>query len=283
MYDKIEKLLNSQIQHGNSSNRIYLMKLAKNDGPNIIAALDDLAKEKGYTKIFSKVAAADAELFLQAGHKAEGTIPGFFSGSEDAFFMGKYLDDSRAVPENAQQLEQILALAREKAQQGRAKAPKPSHNGDLIMDICTPDDAEEMAMVYKQVFPTYPFAIDDPEYIRQTMASHIVYYAARYAGNIVALSSSEMDEAAGNVEMTDFATLPHWRGNGLGLSLLSMMEEDMAKRGIKTAYTIARAVSPGMNITFAKAGYAFGGTLVNNTNISGRIESMNIWYKSLAG
>jgi hypothetical protein len=36
-----------------------------------------------------------------------------------------------------------------------------------------------------------------------------------------------------------------------------------------------------MNATFAKAGYSFGGTLINNTNISGDIESMNVWYKNL--
>ena len=55
----------------------------------------------------------------------------------------------------------------------------------------------------------------------------------------------------------------------------------MRQKNMRTAYTIARAISPGMNITFAKAGYKFSGTLINNTNISGGIESMNVWYKSL--
>jgi hypothetical protein len=36
-----------------------------------------------------------------------------------------------------------------------------------------------------------------------------------------------------------------------------------------------------MNSTFASAGYLFGGMLPNNTNISGSMESMNIWYKKL--
>ena len=38
-----------------------------------------------------------------------------------------------------------------------------------------------------------------------------------------------------------------------------------------------------MNITFARQDYVLAGTLVNNTNISGSLESMNVWYKSLAG
>jgi hypothetical protein len=50
---------------------------------------------------------------------------------------------------------------------------------------------------------------------------------------------------------------------------------------MQTLFSIARALSPAINITFGDAGYTFGGTLINNTNISGRIESMNIWYKQL--
>ncbi len=83
--------------------------------------------------------------------------------------------------------------------------------------------------------------------------------------------------------MTDFATLPKWRGKGFAQCLLLHMEKTMKRRGIKTAYTIARAMSAGMNVTFSRAGYRFGGRLKNNTNISGNIESMNVWYKQLTG
>jgi len=100
-------------------------------------------------------------------------------------------------------------------------------------------------------------------------------------GALAALSSAEMDIQGSNVEMTDFATLPEYRGRGLAQFLLQEMEGAMTHKGMRTAYTIARAVSPGMNITFSRRGYQYGGTLVNNTQISGSIESMNIWYKSL--
>ena len=96
---------------------------------------------------------------------------------------------------------------------------------------------------------------------------------------MIALASSAMDTALKNVEMTDFATLPEYRGKGFSQYLLKQMEDEMAKRDIKTAYTIARAISPSINITFAKMGYTYGGTLRNNTNICGRLESMNVWYK----
>ena len=113
------------------------------------------------------------------------------------------------------------------------------------------------------------------------MDSHIQYFYVADDEKIIAVSSAEMDASAENVEMTDFATLPDYRGKGLAQWLLGYMEEQMARRGIRTAYTIARALSAGMNVTFARGGYEYGGTLTNNTNICGAIESMNVWYKSL--
>jgi putative beta-lysine N-acetyltransferase len=113
------------------------------------------------------------------------------------------------------------------------------------------------------------------------MQDHIEYFGVEVDGRLTALASSEVDTVSKNAEMTDFATLPKYRGSNLSGHLLRHMENDMRSRDIKTAYTIARALSPGMNITFAKAGYTYGGRLINNTNIAGQIESMNVWYKSL--
>ena len=138
-----------------------------------------------------------------------------------------------------------------------------------------------MGSIYDEVFPTYPFPIGDPSYLRETMQSHVEYFGLEKDGNLVALSSAETDESASNVEMTDFATLRQWRNQGLALCLLSEMEQAMSEAKFSTAYTIARAISAGMNITFAKMGYQYGGRLINNTNISGTIESMNVWHKQL--
>ena len=111
------------------------------------------------------------------------------------------------------------------------------------------------------------------------MDDDVVYFGVWHDASLAALSSCEIHSGESNAEMTDFAALPHHRGQNLALHLLGRMEEELAWRRIGVAYTIARANSFGMNITFAKAGYAFAGTLTNNTNISGQIESMNVWYK----
>jgi putative beta-lysine N-acetyltransferase len=81
--------------------------------------------------------------------------------------------------------------------------------------------------------------------------------------------------------MTDFATLPAYRGRGLATRLLGLMGCQAIESGVRVAYTIARAVSFGMNITFARHAYQYGGTLINNTQIAGSIESMNVWYRLL--
>jgi len=81
--------------------------------------------------------------------------------------------------------------------------------------------------------------------------------------------------------MTDFATLPSHRGRGIATHLLGVMDTHAREAGVRVAYTIARACSFGMNITFGRRGYRYAGTLVNNTQIAGSIESMNVWYKLL--
>ena len=43
------------IQHGHFNNRVYVMKLAPADIPDIIRYADYLAHKEGYTKIFVKV------------------------------------------------------------------------------------------------------------------------------------------------------------------------------------------------------------------------------------
>ena len=138
-----------------------------------------------------------------------------------------------------------------------------------------------MADLYKKVFDTYPFPIFDPRYIKKTMDENFIYSSIWENDKIVALSSCEMDIVSQNVEMTDFATLPEYQGKGFAIYLLQNMENEMRKRNIRTAYTISRAVSYGINIIFAKMGYKYSGTLLNNTNISGNFESMNVWYKFL--
>jgi putative beta-lysine N-acetyltransferase len=274
--DLITQLGRSKIQHGRANDRIYLMKLDPADTDTIVADLDALAAEKDYSKIFAKVPADMAEPFLDAGYVQEAAAGGFYNGRQDAAFLGKFLKDWRKQDDRRAKHEEVIEMAQSKAGAGAGELPE-----GFTWRTCEPGDIEDMAAVYREVFPSYPFPIHDTDYLRETMADNVVYFGIWRDGKLVALSSSEEDRDAQNSEMTDFATLPDARGCGAAVFLLARMEEDAPSRGIVTAYTIARSESFGMNITFGKMDYHFGGRLLNNTQISGGFESMNIWYKPL--
>ena len=264
------------ISHGPSSSRIYLMKLGQADTAKLIGTLKHLAETLGYTKIFAKVPESAAAPFLHAGYTAEASVPGLCRGKEPGLFLGYYLEESRRIPEDLHTIDHILDGCFEKHD-----APPPKLSAHIFCRTCTTGDAEDLASLYQEVFPTYPFPIHDPAYIRETMEAHTQYTGIFSNSQLVAAASAEMDPDTLSAEMTDFATAPAWRGRGLARYLLHNLELNAADAGILTSYTIARAVSPGMNYTFAAAGYRYGGLLANNTQIAGSVESMNVWHKSL--
>lgn len=277
MPDIIDKVNGCLIQHGKAGDRIYLMKLALDRVSEIFDHLDQLAKTNGYTKIVAKVPERVWTEFGDQGYVTEAIVPRFYNGESNVFFMGKYLSDERETEDNILTINNVLseALRRSGERCGCTLAP------EFTWGIADEEDAEAISRVYREVFATYPFPIHDPEYIKETMRDNIVYFCIRRDGNVISVASSEMDKDALNVEMTDFATLPEYRKNGFATFLLEKMEDEMRLRGIKTSYTIARAVSYGMNITFSKLDYRFAGTLIKNTGICGQMESMNVWYKFL--
>jgi putative beta-lysine N-acetyltransferase len=174
-------------------------------------------------------------------------------------------------------VEQILESVRKKKPLKKLN-PLPE---SITLRPAGPKDVHAMAVLYREVFESYPFPIHDPGYLRETMESHVDYFVAETTDGLVGISSAEKDVENSNVEMTDFAVHPSARGHGLAMHLLKQMEAAMREQQIQTAFTIARAGEGGMNATFARLGYHFGGQLVNNTQICGRLETMNVWHKSL--
>ncbi len=275
-FDKIEKLGNSVIQHGKYNSRVYLMKLDVRETDRVIQAIGSLAGEKKYDRIIAKIPKAVESQFQSAGFTTQAEIPAFYLGLKPMVFMAKNLNPDREIDTDQRQRERVLNTSLEASEEWLA-----GYKSNYTLREAHADKAEEIAQLYAKVFDTYPFPIIDPDYIKETMRSNVRYFTYVSGNNIIAVASSEMDRSAKNVEMTDFATGPEYRKGGLASSLLFSMERVMIVEGFLTAYTICRAVSYGMNLVFAKNGYHYGGTLINNTNISGQIESMNIWYKPL--
>lgn len=276
MTDALVQFGGSTLQHGPNSRRVYLMKLDPADLPGLHDEIERLVRDNAYGKVFAKVPEPAADSFLERGYREEARIPGYFHGETDALLLGWFADPDRAMDRDAEQTRAVLDAALAKT----PLAPKP---GAALFDVrpLAPPDCPALADLYRATFPSYPFPITNPAYLKETMASHIAYFGAFDGPLLVAASSAECDLDARAAEMTDFATAPECRGKGLARHLLDCMEAAIAPRGFRTAYTIARANSFGMNLAFARAGYRFGGTLVNNTGIGGGIESMNVWHKTL--
>jgi putative beta-lysine N-acetyltransferase len=277
MWDKEELLGHSIIQHGPYNDRIYLMKLEKEDHPNIIKKLDHIANQKKYGKIFAKIPRWALKEFHDSHYRINAYIPKFYNNKIDAYFVSKFMNPSRrkANKKMMSQIQEILKITTSKTKSDS------DIKSEYQLKTLNKTNIHHLANIYGKVFKTYPFPIFDPEYIEKSMNESVIYFGAFGKKQLIAASSAEIDENGRNVEMTDFATLPSHRNQGLASKLLSIMEREVKKRKIKTAYTIARSISPGMNITFAKKGYQYSGTLINNTNISGNIECMNVWFKKL--
>ncbi len=282
MEDRIESIgSGSVIQHGKFNDRIYLMKLDKGDCPGILKVLGSLARREGYTKIFGKVPESAAPLFFSDGYMMEAFIPGFYQRREAAFFVSKYLDSDRLMEVERTRLEELGTLL-------ELKPGATERVGNTLINgrrfgIRQLDGSESVpiARLYREVFKSYPFPIHDPGYIARSMEKGTRYFGVSRGGKLIALASAEIDRKGSNAEMTDFATLPDFRGNNLAQLLLKAMEKEMRLTGIQTLYTIARLHSPAMNRTFLKLQYHYAGTLIRNTQIAGRVESMNVYYKHL--
>lgn len=275
--DIIENIHGSLIQHGPHSSRIYLMRLDTKDTLGLIKRLDTLALEKGYGKIFAKIPAPEWHAFKSADYVKEAVIPKFFEGRTDGYFISKYFNAERKSDPNAKnQLGRIR-------QTGNGLDSSANRIGRAMQEVvlCTRTDAAEMSAIYQKIFKSYPFPIHRPSYLKRMMSEDVFYYCIRIEGEIAALAAAEVDYINNNTEMTDFATRPEWRYMGLANMLLNHMDTKARALGIKTAYTIARMASDGINLVFQKNGYHYSGLLKNNTQIGGSIESMTVWYKHL--
>ncbi|WP_296559072.1 putative beta-lysine N-acetyltransferase [uncultured Acetobacterium sp.] len=278
MTDIIETYGKSLIQHGKNSDRIYLMKCDTAAPDQIITDMNQLAHAKNYSKIVAKIPESLDPIFKANGYQEEAEIPSFYRGKESCKMLVKYLCPKRKNLANEIKLKQILTYAIANKDNPVTKTLPPQYQIRRLLE----SDIPLLAQLYNKVFKSYPFPIFEASYLRETMADQVLYFGVFLSGHLVAASSSEMDPDNLNAEMTDFAVLPKYRGQQLALHLLHDMEKYMTRSGFCLLYTIARASSFGMNTTFARANYQYGGTLINNTQISGSIESMNIWYKELA-
>jgi putative beta-lysine N-acetyltransferase len=275
--DTITKLGRSLIHHGPYNDRIFLYHLDLADLPEITDRLLALANDRGYPRIFARIPAPARDHFVACGYTPGARLPGLFRGEVDGYYMARYIDASEG---DAARTDDVLAVALEKARKS-ATGSATLEPGFAATSIA-PGDAPALASIYRDIFETYPVPIHDPTYLAGEMQGSLrCFCILDPGGRIASVAAAEVDARAKFAEMTGFATLPDYRGRGFAGYLLQRMEEDMRSLGVQTTFAVARACSYPANITFARAGYAYAGTLADCTNICGSLEDMNIWCRSL--
>ncbi len=267
--------MQSNILEDKASKRIYVTKLCNKDVPHIIEYLNNISSKNGATKIIVKVPATYCPLFIQHGFQQEAYIPRFFTDKTDVVFMCKYLNEERKKPEK-----EHLKAFQGMFENSPSTCIKTLNREFQIRELDI-KNIPAMISVFKAVFESYPFPIFDAHFLQQSMLNGTRYFGVFAGTELIAVSSAECDTVHKNAEMTDFAVLPTHRGMCLASHLLTTMEQTLLAEEYHTVYTIARLYCIPMNKTFYNAQYQFSGTLTQNTQISGSIQSMNVWYKHL--
>lgn len=278
--DEILQFGTAVIQHGKNNDRVYLMKLGKENPSRIVSQIEALATANEYTKMFVKSPERAKDIFEKNGYGTEAYIPTLYGGHEGGYFMARYSDQRRTVVDNDNQelFKEILQHCTIKSI-AHPKAHTLPYS--CILTKATRENAASIAGLYRSIFESYPFPIGEEGYVQSALDMGAEYFCIWQEAELVASSCMEKDLSAYHVEMTDFAVRSDMRGNGFSEILLHAMENAAIEQGIKTAFTIARACSWGMNVCFSRRGYTFVGLLKNNTDIDGSLESMNVWYKTL--
>lgn len=259
------------------SRRIKLYQLPSQN--NMFETIEDckvLGRNKGCDKLIFYVRKEERNKLSSLKVYQEGVIEGFFQG-EDAFIYAMFLHPVRNHSIAWKQDQIVMEIVR--------KDHKESKETDLpdgyVMRSATKQDAYQMAKLYDTVFKTYPTRMNDPEYIQEMMDDHVYFTIVEYDGQVVSASSADRLPTFNAAEMTDCATLADHRNQGLLYVQFAHLTNHMKQKGLQTLFCYARSISVGMNLINARNGFTYGGRMVQNSNIDGRLECMNIWFKNL--
>lgn len=243
----------------------------------VIFESEKIARQNKAEKLIIKARNAHFIKLVEHGFRCEAAVEMYFLGS-DCLFFSKFYSAERKVTGNWTKAEEIVAdVSLLQRKPSPAKIPE-----EFVMAKMEEQDADNLAKLYKQVFEIYPTPMNNPDYIKQTMKEGTVYYGFKYNGEIISAASAEINSFYKNAELTDCATLKEYRKYGLMKVLLLQLEKELKLNGIFCVYSIARALSYGMNAVLHQLGYSYRGRLINNCFIYDKLEDMNVWARDLS-
>lgn len=253
------------------------LKIVDYEGdPAVLASrMIKLCQEDGLGKIIAVIDDRDEKVFRHNGYILEGNIPGYFKG-KDGHCLSYFTKQERAHSIPLEKEDMIISQAQEVRGQYQF-----SENNKFVFRDANESDANQLAKLYDTVFKSYPTPMDNPAYIKKVMNQKVLFKVAEVAGQIVSAASADMNSVLLNAEITDCATLTEYRGQGLLSDLIYQLEGELIKKDFVTLFSLSRALSVGVNIVLVKQGYVYSGRQINNCDIMGKFEDMNIWVKRL--
>jgi putative beta-lysine N-acetyltransferase len=229
---------------------------------------------RGFGKIIFPCPASIATGLKTAGFSEEARAEGFFHG-ETGFFMVLYPDPERGSSEHLVDEVDMLRKIMARPQETR-RCPDSA----FTFRSATPEDIPAMTALFSEVFTSYPVPVDDPAYLLSAMQEYGTRFQLALDGEQLAgVAAAEVETPFGRAEMTDCATLPQYRGQGLAGCLIRALEQECYDSGMRCFYSLSRAGQYGVNLVFHRLGYRYRGTLINNAHIGGRFEDLHVWVK----
>ncbi|MEH7109476.1 putative beta-lysine N-acetyltransferase [Bacillus sp. JJ1764] len=243
----------------------------------LLSKVEELVHEHQSEKLIIKGRKEDIIPFFEFGLQPEGMIDRYFHGS-DAYLLTKYYTSERKKNDHWVTEDGMIHSIYQLNVNSQKSLPPKEYELRKVNESC----ADDLSTLYKHVFQIYPTPLHDPAYIKKTMKEGTIYYGYYYKGKIVSAASAELNLFYKNAELTDCATLTEHRKYGLMKLILIELEKELKQKGIYCAYSIARALSFGMNAVLFQLGFAYRGRLMNNVYIYDKLENMNMWVKDLA-
>lgn len=275
MFDTIERVGDSVVHHGTLNDRVYLKEVHEEDLGSLIAKVQHLVAKKHYGKIVSKVPRWALDTFLEQGYRVEAEIPGLYNGATDGYFLAGYPKKERV--QRTEKEERFIESVKTIALATSDVSPKVASDGYVVRRL-EEEDLPDLARLNQRAFPTYPYPIYEAAYLSDCLQRDFEFFGLYKDNRLLEAALVNIEAEGANAEIVDFAILPDLKGQNLSYHLLGAIKKEVAEKQIRTLYAGARATSYGLNITFKKQGFRYGGTLVNNTWVGGCMESMNIWY-----
>lgn len=260
------------------------VKVSSYEGPDLekmVNKIHWLAEKNNFDKIIVMASENDWRQFLSHGYVLEAVLKYYLKG-EHAYIVSRFRSQERltsmSLMSEIELIEKILL-----APPSTEVHPTPIASLEGIeMRLAVLDDIPKLIELYREIFETYPSPLLHEDFMRSVFQKHSLFgVALNSKGEIIAAASAELNRTQKAAEITDCATRKDQRGKGLMSTLINLLEEELRKKNYICAYTMARGRSYGMNNVFHRLNYEFMGRLINNCDIYGCYEDMNIWVKRL--